>query len=927
MSDAPLIRFTLNGRPVEVSAPPMRRLSNVLRETLGMTGTKVGCDAGDCGACTVLVDGEAMCACLMPAAQAAGRTVQTVEGLANGTLSAVQRAFHHHGAAQCGICTPGFLMAATALLARTPRPSEDQTREALGGVLCRCTGYRKIISAVVDAHRFEDEMTPTRANAIVGARVPRVDGIARIDGSERYGDDVAPADALWLKVIRSPHRSARFRIGALETVYDRFPGLRLILTAADVTGVNAFGVIPPFRDHPVFADGVARFRGEAIAAIVGDEATVTAFAGDDLPVEWQPSTPITTMTEATAPDAPLVHPDRPENILVRGLCRKGDVERGLAAAAHVAEGRFETAYVEHAYIEPEAGYAQRVGDTLELHVTTQTPYMDRDETALVLGVEPEQVRIVPTACGGGFGGKLDMSVQPFLALAAWRLDRPVRCLYSRPESMATTTKRHPADIRARFGADRAGRLTAVDFVADFNTGAYASWGPTVANRVPIHAPGPYRVGAVNARTRAIVTNNAPSGAFRGFGTPQAAIAREGLLDELADALGIDRLEFRLINALRPGDATASGQVLDASVGLVDCLEALKPRWLALRAETTALNQESTGALRHGVGIACFWYGCGNTALPNPSTMRVGLKADGRVVLYQGAVDIGQGSNTVMAQICAETLGIPMDTLDIVTGDTGRTADAGKTSASRQTFVSGRATEAAARNLRQAILRLANAGDDAPIRLRDGRLVVGDGDARRMLDLSHLPADSDGNVLIGEGTFDPPTEPLDADGQGVPYATYAFGAQIAQVAVDVEVGTVKVTKMVAAHDVGRAINPTLVEGQVEGGIAQGIGMALMEEYVPGSNDNLHDYLIPTIGDVPEVETIVIEDLEPLGPYGAKGVGEPALIPTAAAILNAIRDATGVALRRVPATPDRVRQAIRAARQPVRAANPRGPNDGG
>jgi CO/xanthine dehydrogenase Mo-binding subunit len=306
-----------------------------------------------------------------------------------------------------------------------------------------------------------------------------------------------------------------------------------------------------------------------------------------------------------------------------------------------------------------------------------------------------------------------------------------------------------------------------------------------------------------------------------------------------------------------------------------------------------------------------WYGCGNTSMSNPSTMRVALRADGAVVLYQGAVDIGQGSNTVLAQICAETLGLPIARLTLVTGDTGRTADAGKTSASRQTFVSGRATQQAADALRRSILRLADAGESASFLLDGPLLTVQDGDRRRRcIDLAALPADAEGNVLAGEATFDPPTTPLDENGQGDPYATYAFGAQVAEVLVDQELGTVKVLRVTAAHDVGQAINPMLIEGQVEGGIAQGIGMALMEEWIPGRTNNLHDYLIPTVGDVPEIETILIEDPEPLGPYGAKGVGEPALIPTAAAILNAIRDAIGVTIRKLPATPDRVRAAIRA-----------------
>jgi len=906
------LTFTLNGREVRVSVPPMRRLSQVLREDLGLKGTKVGCDAGDCGACTVLIDGHAVCACLTPAAQVEGRDVRTVEGLANGTIKRLQQAFLHYGAAQCGICTPGMLLAATALLERDPAPSEAAVQDALGGVLCRCTGYRKIIEAVLNAHRFPVEAQGQAAAAIVGARVPRVDGIGKVTGSEAFGDDLAPSDALWLKVIRAPHASARFAIGPLAPLLARYPGIIRVLTAADVPGANEYGVIPPFRDQPVFAVERVRFAGEAIAAIIGDETTVTGFDAADFPVRWEPLPPLADMDAATQAAAPLLHADRPGNILTGGFVRRGDIEAAFANAAAIVEGRFETSFVEHAYIEPEAGFARRNGDTLELFVSTQTPHMDRDETARILALPPEKVRLVPTACGGGFGGKLDMAVQPYLAIAAWLLDRPVRCAYTRPESMASTTKRHPARMHARLAANNEGLLQAIDFEGDFDTGAYASWGPTVATRVPIHCSGPYAVGSVLAQTRAILTNNAPSGAFRGFGTPQAAFATESLIDALADQLGIDRLEFRLKNALRAGDRTATGQLLTASVGMADCLVALQAPWQAARAAAQAHNA-GNGITRRGVGVACMWYGCGNTALPNPSTMRVAVTADGRVVLYQGAVDIGQGSSTVLAQICAETLGLPLEVLTLVGADTSLTPDAGKTSASRQTFVSGRAIFAAATDLRRQLLKLANAGEKAQFRIEGTTLSVADGSVVRVVDVASLPADTNGVVLAAEATFDPPTSPLDADGQGVPYATYAFGAQMAEVLVDCELGTVQVLKVAAAHDVGRAVNPALVEGQIEGGIAQGIGMALMEEYIPGRNTNLHDYLIPTVGDVPPIETFLIEDPEPLGPYGAKGVGEPAMIATPAAILNAIRDATGVTITRVPATPDRVRAAIAAARE--------------
>jgi CO/xanthine dehydrogenase Mo-binding subunit len=401
----------------------------------------------------------------------------------------------------------------------------------------------------------------------------------------------------------------------------------------------------------------------------------------------------------------------------------------------------------------------------------------------------------------------------------------------------------------------------------------------------------------------------PAGAVRGFGVPQAAIAQEQLYDELAQKLDLDPLEFRVANALRGDQPTVTGQVLSEGVGIGACFEALRPHWRRANAEAAAFNAAARN-LRRGVGIAGMWYGCGNTSLPNPSTIRVGLTPEGRLSLHQGAVDIGQGSNTVITQICADALGAPIDRFDLVSADTDLTPDCGKTSASRQTFVTGKAAELAGRELRRSILRLANAGEAARLTFADGAVTVTEGDHARTLPLTNLPCDQHGYVLAGEATFDPPTSPLDADGQGIPYAVYGFGAHMAEVEVDLELGTVRAVKITAAHDVGRAINPTLIEGQIEGGAAQGLGLALMEEFHPGRGENLHDYLIPSAGDMPPVESILIEDASPVGPFGAKGIGEQALIPTAPAILNAIHQATGQRIRRVPATPDRVRAAILA-----------------
>ncbi len=905
------IGFTVNGAPVSVDVPPLRRLSSVLRDELHLTGTKIGCDAGDCGACTVMLDGEAACACLVPAASVSGRTVRTVEGLANGALSALQASFLEHGAAQCGICTPGLLVAATALLESNAAPSEEEVRDALGGVLCRCTGYRKIVQAVMAVGRGSEappSALPGISPSAVGARIPRLDGVPKVTGKEVFGADGVPDNALSVLVVRSPHHRASFALGDLSAFVAKHRGVIAIYTAADIPGKNRFGAIPAFADQPALAERYTRFRGEAVALIAGEREAIADLDLAGFPIEWTPLPHVLSIVEAITTEA--IHESRLGNLLTQGIVERGDPDAAIADTAFSVSGAVETSFVEHAYIEPEAGWAEMDGDTLVIRACTQAPHMDRDDTALVLGLPLDRVRIIPTATGGGFGSKIDVSIQPLIGLVALKTGRPAAIAYTRSESMMSTTKRHPASLKATIGTDAQGRVTGMVFDGAFNTGAYASFGPTVANRVPVHASGPYATPNYRAVARAIHTNGPIAGAFRGFGVPQATILQETLYDELAQKLGMDRLVFRLKNALRNGDSTVTGQRLHSGVGIAACLEALEPHWKRALADAEAFNR-ADGILRRGVGIASCWYGCGNTSIANPSTIKLGISPDGAVILHQGAVDIGQGSNTVIAQIAADALGLPLSSFQLKGGDTAITPDAGKTSASRQTYVSGKAAEKAARALRDKILRFANVSAAASLSFDGAALVIREGGERRRIELAGMAADADGFVFSAEETYDPPTTPLDAKGQGNPYAVYGYGAQVAELEVDTRLGTVKLVKITAAHDVGKAINPLLAEGQIEGGIAQGIGLALMEEYIPGRTENLHDYLIPTIGDVPEIESILVEVPDPEGPFGAKGLGEHVLIPTAPAILNAIRHATGVLVATVPATPTRVLAAINAA----------------
>lgn len=902
------ICLAVNGADVCVPLRSGVSLLDLLREDLGLTGTKSGCLEGECGACAVWVDGRVVASCLTPAAKLGGASVTTIEGLAgaDGGLHPVQEAFIQAGAVQCGICIPGMVMAVAGLLRDNPSPSRAEAKDWLCGNLCRCTGYTKILDAVGLAARLAREGTaPARATGGVGRPAARVDAEAQVRGTALYGDDYQPAGCLHLQVVRSPHVSAEIlEVDPAPAL--ALPGIVGVLTAADVPGQNAFGII--VEDQPVFCDARARYAGDAVAAVVAESRAQAEAGARAVRVHYRPLEPLLSAEAAHRHDAPVLHPHG--NLLARPAVRKGEVGRGLAEAAVVVEGTWQTQWIEHAYIEPEAGIGYREADgTITLVVSTQTPYMDRDATAKVLGVPPERIRVIQAVTGGGFGGKLDLSIQPYLALAVAKFGRPVKCAFSREESVLGTVKRHPYRTRVRLGADADGRFTAVDAEIEGDTGAYASWGPTVITRACIHATGPYVVPQFEARGLLWYTNNPPAGAMRGFSTPQVAVATEGAIDLLALELGLDPIELRLRNALRRGRATGTGQVLEGSVGLVETLEAVRARRRELAARDPLPAEDGPWVL--GEGVASMWYGIGNTALSNPAEVRVALEPDGRVHLYTSAADIGQGSSTILCQVLAETLACDLDAIRLTTADTRLTPDSGKTSASRVAFIVGNAV----RDAGQALVKSVAAEGAAflgvapdRVRVRGGRVERTDGRGAVGLDaVARSIRERDGQSAF-RGWFDPQTTPLDANGQGAPYQAYAFATQLAQLYVNRGTGEVRVRRVIAAHDLGRAINPQAAEGQIEGGVVMGLGFALTEEYLPGLTLNFSTYLIPTALEVPEIVPILVETGEPAGPFGAKGVGEPAMIATAPAALNAISRAIGRRIWQLPATPERVFRAI-------------------
>jgi CO/xanthine dehydrogenase Mo-binding subunit len=570
--------------------------------------------------------------------------------------------------------------------------------------------------------------------------------------------------------------------------------------------------------------------------------------------------------------------------------------------------------IEHTYLEPDAGAGFIEADgTLVVYASTQNPHYDHKELVSLLDLADDRVRVIQAATGGGFGSKLDLNVQGFIGVALHHLKRPVRYVYSREEAFLATAKRHPLIIRMKTGADGEGRIRAMRARIICDTGAYGSYGIAVAGRAAVHATGPYAVDHVDIESHCVYTNKPFCGAMRGFGAPQIAFAHESQMDRHALDLRMDPLDFRLKNAFEIGSVTATGQTLEASVGIKECLKALQPHY---RSAGMDWIQEDPGPFKkRGIGIGAMWYGIGNTGVQNPSTARIEMDLDGTVTLFTGCADIGQGSTTVLSQILAETLGIDNDQIRIVVGDTALTTNAGATSASRQTYISGNAVKEAADQLAdvlktEAVNRLKRPKSDLVF---EGSHVTVPGDAARRVSFATLARRirDKGIALSWQGYFDPDTVPLTPDtGQGVPYATYAFAAQMALVTVDLLTGETTVEKIVAAHDVGKAIHPENVIGQICGGIGMGLGFALMEAFEPGRTISLKDYPIPTCLDMPEVVPIIVESPEPTGPFGAKGVGEPALIPTAPAIVNGLARALGRRIDTLPASLERVLEASRS-----------------
>lgn len=753
--------------------------------------------------------------------------------------------------------------------------------------------------------------TPT---STVGTAAPRVDAEDKVTGRAQYVDDLDFPGLLHAKVVTSAHPHAE--VLAVDTAEaERVPGVFAVMTAKDIPGENQVGVAT--ADQPLLVEKKARMLADRIALVAAETPEAAAAGAAAVTIRYLELPVVPDVDAALAPGAPPIHDHG--NLLAKKQVLKGDMAEGWRDAATVVERTYTTGYQEHAYLENNGVLAVPEPDgAMTVYASAQCPFYIQKAVARVLGLDLAHVRCIQSTTGGAFGGKEDYPSEPAAcaALLSWKTGRPVKLVYSRAEDIAWSSKRHPMKVVHKLAARKDGTLCAVQIGLYSDAGAYNGLSSVVAERANATACGPYRVPNVRVDTWVVYTNGLFGGAFRGFGSPQVTFAMESQLDELAERLQISPAEIRRKNLLRVGDATATSQVLSESVGALATLEAAVERsgFEEKRRAYAAFNRTSRHK-RKGIGIGCCMYGCclhaGGQFLEGSGSL-VHVRADGSVMVAIGGTEIGQGAFTVMAQLCAEELGVPLDRVRVTAVNTDLVPDSGPTVASRTTVMSGNAVLDAARKLRQKVLAVASEKLDVPVEkleIRDGVIGVRDG-LKRVAFQEIAKACYDRKVnLTAEGWYAPPRKEWNEQmGVGEAYAVYCFATQVAEVEVDTRSGRVRVTKVTAVHDVGKAINRAGVEGQVEGGIVQGMGYAIMEELKTKDgrclNPNFTDYLIPSALDVPEIETILVEDPYSRGPYGGKGVGEPSLIPIAAALANAVSFATGVRFTHIPITPERL-----------------------
>jgi 4-hydroxybenzoyl-CoA reductase subunit alpha len=911
-----LLTFHVNGDPVQVAVRGDATLLQVLRHELGLTGTKEGCGSGDCGTCTILLDGDPVNACLLLALEVEGRRVETIEGLVD---HPIQQAFIAHGAIQCGFCSPGAVMSAKALIDRNPRPTREEAARAMAGNLCRCTGYQKILDAVVNWDR-PPSIPEKTDHVVVGRRVPRIDAHDLASGRAVFTDDIRFPGMLFGKILTSPHAHARIlKIDTSKA--EALEGVKAVITAEDVPD-TFYGVSPARYDEQVFAKEKVRYVGDEIAAVaaVDEETCLDALALIDVEYEILPA--VFDPFEAMKDGAPLLH-DQPRyknNINTRVDWHFGNVEEGFQEADVVKEHTFIGNRTYQQPMEPHCAIARwESGDRLTLWSATQVVHYVQHQLARLFDLPEGDVRVVMTHCGGGFGGKAEVNPLEICAsILSKRTGKPVKMRYTREEMIQHGRGRHKQSIKMKIGAKRDGTITAVQEEAVLEGGAYSSFGIVAVYYAGAMVPTLYRLPNFKYDGYRVYTNLPACGAMRGHGCPHPRFAFEGVLDMLAEELEMDPIELRLKNAMEPHTQTVN-ELDVGSCELKACLETVRERsgW-----------REKKGKLPpgKGIGIGCggFVSGAGypiyRSKFPHSNAF-IRVAEDGRAAtLFTGEADIGQGSNTVLTQVAAEAMGVEYSAMRIVAADTETTPRGLGTYSSRVTLMGGNACRMAGEEVKRQVLEagselLEMAPDDLEAR---GGLVFVKDDPDRSVSWAQAAAHhfSLKGPLVGKGWYAPP-EGLGGKHKGSTVGTspaYSFSVCVAEVDVDMETGKVTVTKLTDAHDVGTAINPMAVEGQCEGAGVMMLSEALLEDVVFDEegrikNPSFHDYLIATSCDAPELDSVVVPSYEPKGPYGGKECGEGSTLPVIGAIANAVSDALGVRVTELPITPERVRALIR------------------
>jgi xanthine dehydrogenase molybdenum-binding subunit len=911
------MQLKVNGKVQRVPYTPGDMLSDVLRYGMGLTGTKIGCDEAECGICTVLVNREPTLSCNLPAEKAEGCEVLTIEGLSvSGRLHPLQEAFIAKGTVQCGFCIPGQIMTAYALLETHPEPTETQIKYALKDTLCRCAGYPTIIHAVQAAAkklRSGEPISPlplevTADTRVVGQLIPRPDAECKVTGKAMFTDDFVFPNMLHGSTLRARQPHAILKSLDIEKA-QKLPGVHAVMTAVDIPGENSHGLV--VYDWPVLV-GIGervRYVGDALALVAAETRAIAQQAIELIDFRLELLPVIDDPILASQPEAIQIHENG--NLLKHIKVRKGDVEIGFREADLVYERSFQTPMTEHAFLEPECSLARPLEDgRVEVYVGSQIPYADRSQIARCLGVSESKVRVIGTLIGGGFGGKEDIAGQIHAALLATKTQRPVKILYDRHESLLVHPKRHATQIRVKMGVRRDGRILAALTELYGDSGAYASLGEKVMTRATTHSTGPYVIPNVKADCYAMYTNNPPSGAFRGFGVTQSCFAIESAMDEIAEELELDPVEFRRMNALREGTTTNTSQLLTESVGLLECID----RVIEVVQDSCpgagpfeSRQVEDAPQLRRAWGLAVAFKNTGlGGGAPDKASAEVELYPDGTAEVRTSSAEIGQGLVTVLQMIAAEELSLPPERVRVLLSDTDLTPDGGPTTASRQTYVTGNAVRHAALVMTQVVAStLAERYDQSPEQIRFVEGVA-------QWDGKSIPLGEAVEMMKAEGrepraTYEywaPATDPLGTG--GAMHFAYSFATQAAEVDVDLETGEVYVRNVVAANDVGRVINPLGLQGQVEGGIMMGLGNALTEEYIVEKGhvftDRLARYRMPSIDQTPRIHSIVVEHPTAEGPYGAKGVGEISSIPTTPAITNAIYNACGIRVLSLPVDQD-------------------------